>query len=198
MRPRWKRGEVDRSVIRRASEATSATGISANLPGGATVLARRPYHSVAIPVKLQDPVEVILKEKGREVYSITSGGTVYEALVMMEERQVGALLVMDDSELVGILSERDYARKVILAGRSSKKMMVREIMSSPVISVQLKTTVDECMQHMTDGRCRHLPVLEGDRVVGLVSLGDLVNWVMTKQDRRINDLEGYISGDYPG
>ena len=148
-------------------------------------------------MKLQDPIEFVVKKKGREVYSIASTATVYEALVLMANKRVGALVVMDGSELAGIFSERDYARKVILAGGSSKEMKVSEIMSHPVITVQLSSTVDECMQHMTDRRCRHLPVTDEGKVIGVVSIGDLVNWIISKQDQTIHDLEVYISGDYP-
>ena len=122
-------------------------------------------------MKLLDQVGLILKQKGSQVYTITPHVTVYEALEKMADNGIGALVVMDGSDLVGMISERDYARKVILAGRSSKEMEVREIMSSPTVTVNLKTTVDECMQCMTDRRCRHLPVVEGGRVVGVVS-----NW----------------------
>ena len=149
-------------------------------------------------MKLNDPIDLILEQKGNDVYSIPPQATVYEALDMMAEREVGALPVIDGTDLVGMFSERDYARKVILAGRSSREMKVREIMSSPVISVQPSTTIDECMQHMTDKRCRHLPVVEDGRVVGLVSLGDLVNWIINVQEQTIHELEDYISGDYPG
>ena len=148
-------------------------------------------------MKLQDPIEFIVKTKGREVYSIASTATVYEALVLMANKRIGALVVMGGSELVGIFSERDYARKVILAGGSSKEMKVSEIMSHPVITVQPDSTVDECMQHMTDRRCRHLPVMDEGKVIGVVSIGDLVNWIISKQDQTIHDLEVYISGDYP-
>jgi CBS domain-containing protein len=115
----------------------------------------------------------------------------------MAEKHIGALVVMDGSDLKGIFSERDYARKVVLAGRSSREMKVREIMSEKVITVGSQSTVSECMQHMTDRRCRHLPVVEEGKVVALVSLGDLVNWIISAQDRTIHDLEDFISGDYP-
>ena len=145
-------------------------------------------------MKLLDRVDLILKGKGLQVYSITPDVTVYEALEKMAANGIGALVVMDGTDLVGIISERDYARKVILAGRSSKEMKVHEIMSSPVVTVNLKTTVDECMQQMTDMRCRHLPVVEGGRVVGVVSIGDVVRWIITAQDLTIRQLEDYISG----
>ena len=148
-------------------------------------------------MKLLDRVELILKQKGSQVYSIPPHVTVYEALEKMADSGIGALVVMDGTDLVGIISERDYARKVILDGRSSKEMKVHEIMSSPAVTVNLRTTVDECMQRMTDKRCRHLPVVEGARVVGVVSLGDLVHWIITAQDRTIRQLEDYITGGYP-
>ena len=112
-------------------------------------------------MKLVDRVELILKRKGSQVYSITPEVTVYEALEKMAATGIGALVVMEGTDLVGIISERDYARKVILAGRSSKEMKVHEIMSSAPVTVHLKTTVDECMERMTEKRCRHLPVVEG-------------------------------------
>jgi CBS domain-containing protein len=148
-------------------------------------------------VKLHDSVERILRQKGCEVYSIRPDATVYEALEKLAEKNVGALLVMNGSELVGLLSERDYVRKVILKGHSSKDLTVDEIMTSSPITVSLKTTVDECMHYMTNKRCRHLPVVDQGKVVGLVSIGDLVNWIMTVQDVTIHELEDYISGKYP-
>ena len=147
-------------------------------------------------MKLLDRVDLILKQKGSQVYSITPHVTVYEALEKMAANSIGALVVMDGTDLVGIISERDYARKVILSGRSSKEMKVHEIMSSQTVTVNLRTTVDECMQRMTDKRCRHLPVVEGGRVVGVLSLGDLVHWIITAQDRTIRQLEDYITGGY--
>jgi len=148
-------------------------------------------------MNLDRPIELIIKNKGNQVHTIAADATVYEALGVMAEKEIGALVVMEDDELVGIFSERDYARKVALAGRSSKEMRVREIMSSKVVTARLASTVDECMQHMTDNRCRHLPIVEAGRVVGIVSIGDLVSSIIQTQERTIHELENYISGDYP-
>jgi len=148
-------------------------------------------------MKFDHPIELILREKGRVVYTVSPDATVYEALVIMADKGIGALVVTDGEQLVGIFSERDYARKVVLAGRSSKEMKVREIMSSKVVTAGLRSTVDECMQHMTDKRHRHLPIVDGGKVVAIVSIGDLVNWVIRIQDFTIHELEDYISGKYP-
>ena len=149
-------------------------------------------------MKLTDSVELILRRKGREVHSIGPDVTVYEALEKMADKDIGALLVMDGPDIVGVFSERDYARRVILKDRSSREMTVREIMSTSVMTVTPKTTVDECMFRMTSKRCRHLPVVDGERVVGVVSIGDLVNWIMSVQELAITQLEDYITGKYPG
>jgi CBS domain-containing protein len=149
-------------------------------------------------VKLNDSVELILKRKGFQVHSIEPDVTVYEALQEMADNDIGALVVIDGTEVVGIFSERDYARKVVLKDRSSREMKVQEIMTTPVVTVTPKTTVDECMYCMTSQRCRHLPVVDGGTVVGLVSIGDLVNWIMSAQDFAIHQLEDYITGKYPG
>lgn len=148
-------------------------------------------------MKLYDCVALVLKHKGSEVYSVSPDTTVYEALEKLAQKDIGALVVMNGTDLVGIFSERDYARQVVLKGRFSRETRVDEIMSSPVTTVDTKTTVDGCMLLMTKERCRHLPVVEAGKLVGLVSIGDLVNWIITAQDHTIHQLEDYISGKYP-
>ena len=132
-------------------------------------------------MELRDPIRSVLKHKGGNVWTVPPGISVFHAITIMSEKQVGALLVMQDAKLVGILSERDYARKIILKGRSSKETSVGEIMTSPVQYVTPRETVDECMRIMTASRVRHLPVVEDDKVVGIVSIGDLVNWIISAQ-----------------
>jgi CBS domain-containing protein len=148
-------------------------------------------------VKIYDTVREIIKRKGQDVWSVSPESTVYQAIEIMADKHIGALLVLAGSKLVGIISERDYARKVILRGKSSKETHVREIMTSPVIFVQPQHSVDECMKIITENRIRHLPVLEDEKVVGVISIGDVVNWIISAQDHTIQQLQNYVTGKYP-
>jgi CBS domain-containing protein len=134
----------------------------------------------------------LLAAKGGQVYSIRPEATVLDALKLMAQKDVGALLVMEDARVVGIMSERDYARKVILQGKSSQDVSVRDIMTADVVKVDPARTVEECMSLMTQRRIRHLPVCEGEKLVGLVSIGDLVKEVIAEQEQTIKQLESYI------
>jgi len=149
---------------------------------------------------LPDAVSSVLRRKSgdRKVLSIVPDASVYEAIALMAENSIGALLVVSNGTLVGIMSERDYARKVVLQSRSSKDTRVSDIMTSPVITVSPANTVEECMRLMTDGRIRHLPVVEGATIVGIVSIGDLVRSVITVQGETIQYLQQYINGHYQG
>ena len=137
-------------------------------------------------------VKQILQSKTHGILSISPDASVYDALKLMAEKEVGALLVMEGDKLVGIISERDYARKVILHGKSSKEIHVSDIMTSKIIYVNTAQTVDECMALMTDKRVRHLPVYEGDRLIGVVSIGDLVKEAISEREYIIKQLESYI------
>jgi CBS domain-containing protein len=135
-----------------------------------------------------------LQTKGRQVWAVHPEATVYEALLMMSDKDTGALLVMDGDNLEGIFSERDYARKVILEGKTSGETQVREVMTSKVVYVRPEQTIDECMAVMTDKHVRHLPVLEAGKVVGVISIGDVVKTIISDQEFVIEQLENYISG----
>jgi CBS domain-containing protein len=139
-------------------------------------------------------VNNLLKKKGSQIWAIGPDASIYEAVSMMAEKGIGALLVMEGEQLNGIISERDYARKVILAGKSSRQTPVKEIMTTAVLCAKLEQSVEQCLALMTDKRIRHLPVADGGKVVGLVSIGDLVKEIIAEQQFIIEQLEHYIAG----
>jgi CBS domain-containing protein len=148
-------------------------------------------------MRMTGTVGSVLNRKGGEVWSVSPEETVFAAIEKMADKGVGALLVMSAGKLVGIISERDYARKVILKGKASRTTLVAEIMSSPVICETPAKAVDECMGLMSRSRIRHLPIVESDRVLGVVSMGDLVKWVVSEQEETIEHLQNYITAKYP-
>ncbi|MBI2946182.1 MAG: CBS domain-containing protein [Verrucomicrobia bacterium] len=141
-------------------------------------------------------IDSILKQKNSPLWSVSPDTTVFETIQLMADKNIGAVLVKAGEKLVGIMSERDYTRKVAIKGKSSKETRVKEIISTPVLTVTPNHTVEECMRLMTENRIRHLPVLDGEKVVGVVSIGDLVNWVISAQSVAIKQMENYIAGNY--
>jgi len=139
-------------------------------------------------------VRDLLRIKGNEVWSIAPDASVYEALTLMAEKDIGALLVLDGGQLAGILSERDYARKIVLKGKSSRETAVREIMTGKVMWTRPEQTIEECMALMTNKRIRHLPVLDEGRLIGVISIGDVVKSIISEQEFMIEQLENYITG----
>ena len=144
-----------------------------------------------------ETVRSILKTKGNQIWSLSPEATVYDAIALMAEKSVGALLVVADAKLAGIISERDYARKVILRGHSSKETRVADIMTRDLVTVTPEHTVAECMRIMTDRHVRHLPVLEGEKLAGMISIGDVVRAIIAAQTDTIRQLSSYITGEYP-
>jgi len=147
---------------------------------------------------LVDSVRLVLKQKGQDIWYVSPDACVYDAIEIMAEKYVGALLVVSDGNLVGVVSERDYARKVILQGKSSRQTQVKEIMTSPAIFVTPEHTVEDSMRIMTDKHIRHLPVVEDGKILGVVSIGDLVKWMISAQQQTISQLHSYITSSYPG
>jgi CBS domain-containing protein len=147
---------------------------------------------------VSDTIAAILLSKGHDVWSVSPSTSVYRAIEVMADKSVGALLVVDNHGLVGIISERDYTRKIVLQGKSSRETRVQEIMTSPVMFVTPEHSVDDCMRIMSVNRVRHLPVLDGENVVGVVSIGDVVNRLISAQQEAISHLQAYITGKYPG
>jgi len=141
-------------------------------------------------------ISAILNQKSGEIYSVSPDATVFDAVSLLAEKNVGAVLVMDGEKLVGLLSERDYTRKVMLRGKRSRETSVAEIMSADLKVVNPREAVQDCLRLMTDKRVRHLPVVDGDKVVGIISIGDLVKWVIDCQSAAIAHLESYIHGGY--
>jgi CBS domain-containing protein len=148
-------------------------------------------------MEIAGSVGAILALKGSAVWSIAPNSMVFDAIQLMADKNVGALPVVDNGQLVGMISERDYTRKVALKDRSSKDTPVREIMSHEVVTVDVADSISECMRVMTDSRIRHLPVMEGKKMMGLVSIGDLVRGIISAQTATIEFLEKYITGEYP-
>ena len=144
---------------------------------------------------MKSAAQVLRSKPEQSVYSVTPSTPIIDAVKLMAEKNVGALLVMEGSKIVGMFTERDYARKVALMGRTSRESAVREIMSAPVLYVQPSHTNEECMALMTDNRVRHLPVLDGEKLLGVISIGDLVKDIISEQRFIIEQLEHYIAGD---
>ena len=144
---------------------------------------------------IQGTVRDILQDKGDQVWTTREDATVYEAVGLMGKHNVGALVVLDANDKVsGVMTERDYSRKVVLKGRTSRDTKVSEIVNKPAITVGIKDTVTRCMSVMSEERIRHLPVMDGDKLIGMISMGDIVRWVMASQQSTIDHLQGYIFG----
>ena len=139
-------------------------------------------------------IGTLLHHKGSAVWTIPAGATVFEAIELLAEKNIGALPVMDGARLIGIFSERDYTRKVALEGKSSRATAVREIISTAIVSVTSDHTIEEAMRLMTEKRIRHLPVIDGGKMVGFVSIGDMVNWIISAQSATIDQMESYLAG----
>jgi CBS domain-containing protein len=149
-------------------------------------------------MKISVPISALIRDKNPAVWSVAPETTVFEAIKLMAAKNVGALLVMSGGLLVGIFTERDYTRKIVLLGKTSRETKVREIFSSVVITVAPDDSVEDCMKLMTEHRVRHLPVVENENVLGIISIGDLVNWIISAQNAAIDQMEQYIAGGYPG
>jgi CBS domain-containing protein len=145
-------------------------------------------------MKTSVPISSLLHHKGATVWQISPEATVFDAIQLMADKNIGALPVVSRDKLAGIFTERDYTRKIALAGKTSKQTFVKEIVSANVVTVAPDESVEECMRLMTEHRIRHLPVVQSDEVVGIISIGDLVNWIISAQDAVIAQMESYISG----
>jgi|SRR6476646_1583244 len=143
-------------------------------------------------------IGVILNEKPREIFSVSPNQTVFEAIQLLDQKNIGALLVMDGSKLVGMFTERDYTRKITLHGKRSRETKISEVMTSDLKLTSPQDSIDSCLRLMTDKRIRHLPVMDDSKVIGIISIGDLVKHVIASQSAAIAHLENYISGGYSG
>ena len=150
-----------------------------------------------IPMKTSVSISSLLHHKTTPIWSVTPNSSVFDAIKLMAEKNIGAVLVISGEMLAGVFSERDYTRKIALHGKSSRETQVWEIMSTELITVTPEDTVEDCLRLMTDKRLRHLPVLNGTQVVGIISIGDLVNWIISAQDAAISQMEEYIAGGVP-
>ena len=144
-------------------------------------------------MKTSVPVSTLLHHKGATVWQISPEATVFDAIKLLADKNIGSLPVMSQGRLVGIFTERDYTRKIALAGKTSKQTLVKEILSAEVVTVAPDESVEECMRLMTEHRIRHLPVIQNDEMVGIISIGDLVNWIISMQETTIAQMESYIS-----
>jgi len=145
-------------------------------------------------MKTSTPISALLHHKGSTVWTISPEATVFDAIQLMADKNIGALLVMAGGVLVGVITERDYTRKVALAGKTSRQTRVREILSNKIVTVTPGESIEDCMRLMTENRVRHLPVVQNEEVHGIVSIGDVVNWIISAQDATIAQMEQYIAG----
>jgi signal-transduction protein with cAMP-binding, CBS, and nucleotidyltransferase domain len=152
--------------------------------------------SDAISMNVTGTIDAILNQKSGDIWSVAPDATVFDAISKMADKNVGALVVMEGDELVGVISERDYTRKVMLRGKRSRETQVREIMSTDLTTVHCKESVDDCLRFMTEKRVRHLPVVDDGKLRGVISIGDLVKHVISVQSATLDHLERYISGGY--
>ncbi len=148
-------------------------------------------------MEIKTPISLVLANKGSEVWSINPEATVFDAIALMAERDIGALPVVKNGRLLGLISERDYSRKIILFGRSSRDTPVSEIMTTDLATLTERHSVQEAMELMTEHRIRHIPIMDGETMVGLLSIGDVVNWTISEQKSTISDLERFVTGAYP-
>jgi len=149
-------------------------------------------------MEISDPISSVLSNKSSTIWTANPTDTVFHTIEKMSERNVGALPVIEDGALIGIISERDYTRNVILKGKSSHDIDVRSIMTSSLVTINSSDSVAKSLQTMTEKHVRHLPVMDGDNLIGIVTIGDLVKWIISAQDALIGQLQGYIQGGYPG